>query len=171
MIKIFAIILFFTVSTFASSPPISRITKKQVASLSDKGDIFEADTISYSKFYMTNGVVHDITDKQLKALRQKAYEKLGDDMDFMRTTYGQLLVCHIVEVKVTKVISGNAKVGDVRRVVVSDHIDSMCPHFKSYETIFKDNPSFVWLIDWEKTGEAIKKQIHSVATTKEYNSL
>jgi len=165
-------LLFFTkLPSDATSHPAPRITEKQVKSLKSGDVIFEADMLSYETVYMLKGVVHRITEDQLEKLKLEAYSKAGKFKELMDSNYMNIRVCHVIHLKVTKPISGTVKAGDTRTLILSDHIDSMCPEFGYYEAEFSQKPHLVWMFKWHKTEDGLVKERHAIATVEEYGKL
>ena len=160
-------LLLFLLSAFCwaggSAPAINSDLLKKYK---DKCDLFEGTVIEVKKSYLLEGREYKITDEQLEKLKLAAY---GAD-DPNKSTYMKIRVLHTVTLQANMVLQGSLKKNEKISFEILDHIDSMCPHFRTLplRTAKGEPASLIWMFYFSEGEKGILRREHALASKADW---
>ena len=169
--KIILLLYIATIDFAVAGTSIPWITADLLKKKGLEAQVFEGTIIKVTKSYLLDGHEHQITDQQLRKLRDEAYVS----PEIEKTTYMRIRVLHRFTLKVNRPISGKVAKGDEIEFTILDHVDSMCPHYLAFPAKnrlpdFLPDPN-VWMVYHSKGPNGLLKKTHAVLSRADWSKL
>jgi hypothetical protein len=169
-LKIKYVIFFLLLTSFCRAGGIAPgINLNLLKKNEGKCELFEGTVFSVKKSYLLNGREYKIIDDQMKALQLDAFEAA----DPLASTYMKIRVLHTVTLRVDVAFQGSLKKMEKVEFEVLDHIDSMCPHFRTLplHTANGTPASLVWMFYYKEGEKGILRREHALESKEDWKAL